>query len=101
YRLEVDVSDNTAQAVVVMFNETATALVNCYADSLMDTVDETSRTSVDLSQPRAGTLKNLLMWARNRNNDVYCFLPNLFWIYHSSITPHLQRMSLQSFANSS
>nr|GEX23498.1 hypothetical protein [Tanacetum cinerariifolium] len=40
YRLEVDVSDNTAQAVVVMFNETATALVNCSANSLMDTVDE-------------------------------------------------------------
>nr|GEY26223.1 reverse transcriptase domain-containing protein [Tanacetum cinerariifolium] len=40
YRLEVDVSDNTAQAVVVMFNETATALVNCSVDSLMDTVDE-------------------------------------------------------------
>nr|GEV74280.1 ATP-dependent DNA helicase PIF1-like [Tanacetum cinerariifolium] len=40
YRLEVDVSDNTAQAVVVLFNETATALVNCSVDSLMDTVDE-------------------------------------------------------------
>ncbi|GJY44682.1 reverse transcriptase domain-containing protein [Tanacetum coccineum] len=40
YRLEVDVSDDTAQAVVVMFNETATALVNYSADSLMDTVDE-------------------------------------------------------------
>ncbi|GKB88698.1 reverse transcriptase domain-containing protein [Tanacetum coccineum] len=40
YRLEVDVSDDTAHAVVVMFNETATALVNCSADSLMDTVDE-------------------------------------------------------------
>nr|GEX25429.1 hypothetical protein [Tanacetum cinerariifolium] len=40
YRLEVDVSDNTAQVVVVMFNETATALVNCSADSLMDTVDK-------------------------------------------------------------
>nr|GEY82945.1 hypothetical protein [Tanacetum cinerariifolium] len=40
YRLKVDVSDNTAQVVVVMFNETATALVNCSADSLMDTVDE-------------------------------------------------------------
>nr|GEY48991.1 hypothetical protein [Tanacetum cinerariifolium] len=31
---------NTAQAVVVMFNETATALVNCSTNSLMDTVDE-------------------------------------------------------------
>nr|GFC00895.1 hypothetical protein [Tanacetum cinerariifolium] len=35
YRLEVDVSDNTTQAVVVMFNETATALVNCSAHSLI------------------------------------------------------------------
>nr|GEY21200.1 hypothetical protein [Tanacetum cinerariifolium] len=40
YRLEVDMSDDTAQAVVVMFNETATTLVKCSADSLMDTVDE-------------------------------------------------------------
>nr|GFD26767.1 hypothetical protein [Tanacetum cinerariifolium] len=40
YRLEVDVSDNNAQAVVVMFNETATALVNWSADFLMDTMDE-------------------------------------------------------------
>nr|GEV81392.1 hypothetical protein [Tanacetum cinerariifolium] len=57
---------------------------------------QTSGTSVELSQPRAGNLENLLMWARNRKNDVYCFLPNLFWIYHSSITPNLQRLSLQS-----
>nr|GEV98706.1 hypothetical protein [Tanacetum cinerariifolium] len=48
YRLEVDVSDNTAQAVVVMFNETATALVNCSADSLMDTVDESSEDHLNL-----------------------------------------------------
>nr|GEX77164.1 hypothetical protein [Tanacetum cinerariifolium] len=40
YRLEVDVSDNIAHVVIVMFNETTTALVNCSADSLMDTVDE-------------------------------------------------------------
>nr|GEV82998.1 hypothetical protein [Tanacetum cinerariifolium] len=40
YRLEVDVSDDTAQAVVVMFNETTTTLVKCSADSLMDTTDE-------------------------------------------------------------
>nr|GEU31387.1 nucleic acid-binding, OB-fold protein [Tanacetum cinerariifolium] len=52
-------------------------------------------TSVDLYQPRAGTLENLLMWAQNRKNDVYYFPPNLFWIYHSSITPNLQRLSLQ------
>nr|GEX75397.1 hypothetical protein [Tanacetum cinerariifolium] len=47
-------------------------------------------------QTGAGTLENLFMWARNRKNDVYCFLPNLFWIYHSSITPNLQCLSLQS-----
>ncbi|GJW72188.1 reverse transcriptase domain-containing protein [Tanacetum coccineum] len=40
YQLEVDVSDDTAQAVVVMFNETTTALFKCSADSLMDTTDE-------------------------------------------------------------
>ncbi|GKE19432.1 reverse transcriptase domain-containing protein, partial [Tanacetum coccineum] len=47
---------------------------------------QNSGTSVDLSQPRARTLENLIMWARNRKNDVY----------HSSITPNLQRLSLQS-----
>ncbi|GJU70049.1 ribonuclease H-like domain-containing protein [Tanacetum coccineum] len=40
YQLEVDMSNDTAQAVVVMFNETATALVKCSADSLMDTTDD-------------------------------------------------------------
>ncbi|GJW53577.1 hypothetical protein Tco_0097662 [Tanacetum coccineum] len=40
YWLEVDVSDDTAQVVVVMFNETATALVKCSADSLVDTMDK-------------------------------------------------------------
>ncbi|GKA93874.1 hypothetical protein Tco_0815860 [Tanacetum coccineum] len=64
------------------------------ANSIVD--QQTYGTSVDLSQPRAGTLKNLLMWARNRKNDVYCFLSNLFWIYHCSITPNLQSLSLQS-----
>ncbi|GJS35476.1 hypothetical protein Tco_0533858 [Tanacetum coccineum] len=44
YRLEVDVLDDIAQAVVVMFNETATALVKCSTDSLMDTADEELRT---------------------------------------------------------
>ncbi|GKD63421.1 replication protein A 70 kDa DNA-binding subunit C-like protein [Tanacetum coccineum] len=31
---------------------------------------QTFGTSVDLSQPQTGTLENLLMWARNRKNDV-------------------------------
>ncbi|GJV08197.1 reverse transcriptase domain-containing protein [Tanacetum coccineum] len=48
YRLEVDVSDDTAHVVVVMFNETATALVKCSADSLMDTVDESSEDHLSL-----------------------------------------------------
>ncbi|GKA40198.1 DNA helicase PIF1, ATP-dependent [Tanacetum coccineum] len=48
YWLKVDTSDNTAQAIVVMFNETATALVNCSADFLMDTVDESSEDHLNL-----------------------------------------------------
>nr|GFB76218.1 hypothetical protein [Tanacetum cinerariifolium] len=36
-------------AIVVMFNETVTALVNCSADSLMDTVDESSEDHLNLS----------------------------------------------------
>nr|GEX49460.1 hypothetical protein [Tanacetum cinerariifolium] len=36
-------------AVVVMFNETATALVNCSAESLMDIVDESSEDHLNLS----------------------------------------------------
>nr|GEW64895.1 hypothetical protein [Tanacetum cinerariifolium] len=35
-------------AVVVMFNETATALVNCSADSLVDTVDKSSEDHLNL-----------------------------------------------------
>ncbi|GJY43866.1 DNA helicase PIF1, ATP-dependent [Tanacetum coccineum] len=48
YRLEVDVSDDTAQAVVVMFNETTTDLVKCSADSLMDTTDESAEDHLSL-----------------------------------------------------
>ncbi|GKE13440.1 hypothetical protein Tco_1416991 [Tanacetum coccineum] len=47
YRLEVDVPDNTAQDVV-MFNETTTDLVKCSADSLMDTMDESSEDHLSL-----------------------------------------------------
>nr|GEY58708.1 hypothetical protein [Tanacetum cinerariifolium] len=43
-------------AVVVMFNEIATALVNCSADSLMDTVDESLEDHLNLSS----TLSNLI-----------------------------------------
>ncbi|GKD44419.1 nucleic acid-binding, OB-fold protein [Tanacetum coccineum] len=52
-------SDDTAQAVVVMFNETATALVKCSADSLMDTADESAEDH--LSLPPA--LSNLISTA--------------------------------------
>nr|GEU31594.1 hypothetical protein [Tanacetum cinerariifolium] len=65
YRLEVDVSDNTAHAVVVMFNETATALVNCSADSLMDTVVESLEDHLNL--PSA--LSNLIDSSIKRNRD--------------------------------
>nr|GEV17062.1 hypothetical protein [Tanacetum cinerariifolium] len=40
YRLELDVSDNTAQTVVVMFDEAATTLVGSSIGSLMDIKDK-------------------------------------------------------------
>nr|GFB31673.1 hypothetical protein [Tanacetum cinerariifolium] len=36
YRLELEVSDDTAEVVVVMFNETASSLVKCTADSIVE-----------------------------------------------------------------
>ncbi|GJU47520.1 replication protein A 70 kDa DNA-binding subunit C-like protein [Tanacetum coccineum] len=43
-----------------------------YENSGVDS--KTPSLPVDLSQPREGTLENLLMWARNRKNDVHSFL---------------------------
>nr|GEZ64394.1 hypothetical protein [Tanacetum cinerariifolium] len=40
YRLELEVSDDTVEVVVVMFNETATSLVKCIADSIMEYEDQ-------------------------------------------------------------
>nr|GEV32157.1 hypothetical protein [Tanacetum cinerariifolium] len=40
YKLELDVSNNTSQTVIVMFDKTATALVGCSAGSLIDIKDE-------------------------------------------------------------
>ncbi|GKB66915.1 hypothetical protein Tco_0928327, partial [Tanacetum coccineum] len=40
HMLKLDVSDDTTHVVVLMFNEIATALVKCSADSLMDATDE-------------------------------------------------------------
>ncbi|GJY10516.1 ATP-dependent DNA helicase PIF1-like protein [Tanacetum coccineum] len=39
-RLELDISDQTASTVVVMFDDIATELVKCFADSIMQTEDE-------------------------------------------------------------
>ncbi|GKD53210.1 reverse transcriptase domain-containing protein [Tanacetum coccineum] len=40
YRLELDVADDTANAMVVMFDEPATTLVGCSAESVMEDDDE-------------------------------------------------------------
>ncbi|GJT77421.1 reverse transcriptase domain-containing protein [Tanacetum coccineum] len=48
YRLELDVFDVTAQTVVVLFDEPATALIGCLAGSLMDTKDESADDHVGL-----------------------------------------------------
>nr|GEW09650.1 hypothetical protein [Tanacetum cinerariifolium] len=40
FRLELDISDQTASTVVVMFDDTATELVKCSADSIVQAKDE-------------------------------------------------------------
>lgn len=42
YRLEIDVSDETAHAVIVMFDEGAEELVKCSAKALLEAEDEVS-----------------------------------------------------------
>ncbi|GJY43131.1 DNA helicase PIF1, ATP-dependent [Tanacetum coccineum] len=49
YRLEVVVADDTAHTVVVMFNDTATELLKCSAESLMGTKDENSDAEDELN----------------------------------------------------
>ncbi|GKA25889.1 ATP-dependent DNA helicase PIF1-like protein [Tanacetum coccineum] len=56
YRLELEVSDDTAQVVVVMFNETATSLVKCTADSIAEYEDQ----QVDLHSPLPQALANIV-----------------------------------------
>ncbi|GKC12859.1 DNA helicase PIF1, ATP-dependent, partial [Tanacetum coccineum] len=53
YRLEVVVADDTAHTVVVMFNDTATELLKCSAESLMGTEDEYSDADDELNLPVA------------------------------------------------
>ncbi|GJY99326.1 ATP-dependent DNA helicase PIF1-like protein [Tanacetum coccineum] len=40
YRLELEVSDDTTEVVVVMFNETASSLVKCTVDSIVEYEDQ-------------------------------------------------------------
>ncbi|GJU65757.1 reverse transcriptase domain-containing protein [Tanacetum coccineum] len=42
YKLELDITDDTANAVVVMFDEPATTLVGCSEESVMEDDDESS-----------------------------------------------------------
>ncbi|GJT76115.1 uncharacterized protein Tco_1042840 [Tanacetum coccineum] len=58
YRLEAVVADNTTHTVVVMFNDTATELLKCSAESLMGTEDEGSDADDDLNLPLA--IRNLI-----------------------------------------
>ncbi|GKB38290.1 replication protein A 70 kDa DNA-binding subunit C-like protein [Tanacetum coccineum] len=58
YRLEFVVADDTAHTVVVMFNETATELLKCSAESLMGTEDEGPDTDDGLNLPLA--IRNLI-----------------------------------------
>nr|GEY67916.1 hypothetical protein [Tanacetum cinerariifolium] len=80
--------DGTTQLVVVMFDETTTDEVKFLADSILESADEHSSLPpaianiigtthellpVDCSQPKDGTLQNLLIWARNHKNDSSTF----------------------------
>ncbi|GJR53662.1 reverse transcriptase domain-containing protein [Tanacetum coccineum] len=58
YRLEAVVADDTAHTVVVMFNDTATELLKCSAESLMGTEDEYSDADTELNLPVA--IRNLI-----------------------------------------
>ncbi|KAL6505937.1 hypothetical protein OROHE_023316 [Orobanche hederae] len=49
YRLELDISDNTAHTMVVMFDETATELVKFSAESLLEGEDEALTSIIDTS----------------------------------------------------
>ncbi|GJU10382.1 replication protein A 70 kDa DNA-binding subunit C-like protein [Tanacetum coccineum] len=51
YRLEVVVADDTAHTVVVLFNEMATELVKCSADSIIDALDEGIEDDSELPTP--------------------------------------------------
>ncbi|GJV23160.1 reverse transcriptase domain-containing protein [Tanacetum coccineum] len=58
YRLEAVVADDTAHTIVVMFNDTATELLKCSAESLMGTKDEYSDADDELNLPMA--IRNLI-----------------------------------------
>ncbi|GJR46441.1 ATP-dependent DNA helicase PIF1-like protein [Tanacetum coccineum] len=58
YRLEVVVANDTAHTVIVMFNDTATKLLKCSAESLMGTKDEYSDADDELNLPVA--IRNLI-----------------------------------------
>ncbi|GJV77616.1 ATP-dependent DNA helicase PIF1 [Tanacetum coccineum] len=58
YRLEVVVADETTHTIVVMFNDTATELLKCSAESLMGTEDENSVAEDELNFPVA--IRNLI-----------------------------------------
>ncbi|GJU19988.1 nucleic acid-binding, OB-fold protein, partial [Tanacetum coccineum] len=78
YRLELDVSDDTAQIVVVMFDETATALVGCSAGSLMDIEDEMvihyfSLVIEDFNAEASGDSSRVLI--EDSTEDVSCGTP--------------------------
>ncbi|GJY32873.1 ATP-dependent DNA helicase PIF1-like protein [Tanacetum coccineum] len=40
YRLELEISDNTAKVVVIMFDETTTSLLGCFASCILDSKEQ-------------------------------------------------------------
>nr|GEV21435.1 replication protein A 70 kDa DNA-binding subunit C-like [Tanacetum cinerariifolium] len=93
YRLELDVSDDTTQTVVIMFDKTATALVGCSAGSLIDIKDEFADDHVSLppsisnvigtiqtmeikshSYYEYGTFDSFTCWQLNSKEGGWCML---------------------------
>nr|GEZ50317.1 nucleic acid-binding, OB-fold protein [Tanacetum cinerariifolium] len=65
----------SSSSSAMVFNDAGIPAVKALMTNMPASVEESKKFSVpvDHSTPRKGTLKNLLMWARNRKNDTVIF----------------------------
>ncbi|GKA34348.1 hypothetical protein Tco_0720777, partial [Tanacetum coccineum] len=59
FKLELDISDQTASTVVVMFDDTTTELVKCSADSIMQAEDEVEDSEEEMASAWNGAQENV------------------------------------------